>query len=31
MIFYALHPQGDILIVRILHERMDFKRHFPKA
>ncbi len=26
--FYALRPQGDILIVRILHERMDFKRHF---
>ena len=31
IIFYALRPQGDILIVRILHERMDFKRHFRKT
>lgn len=31
IIFHTLRPQGDILIVRILHERMDFKRHFRKT
>ena len=31
IIFYALRPQCGILIVRILHERMDFKRHFRKT
>ena len=27
LIFYTPLPDGDILIVRILHERMDVKRH----
>ena len=31
IIFYTIRPQGNILIVRILHERMDFRRHFPQA
>ena len=31
IIFHTLRPQGNILIVRILHERMDFKRHFPQT
>lgn len=31
IIFFSLRPQGDILIVRILHEKMDFKRHFRKT
>ncbi len=31
IIFYAFRPQGNILIVRILHERMDFKRYFRKT
>ena len=31
IIFYTIRPQGNILIVRILHERMDFKRHFPQT
>jgi toxin ParE1/3/4 len=26
VVFYALEPQG-VLIVRILHQRMDFERH----
>jgi len=28
MIFYTMQGNGRILIVRILHEKMDFKRHF---
>mgnify|MGYP004569419393 CR=1 FL=1 len=31
IIFYTIRPQGNILIVRIQHERMDFKRHFQQA
>ena len=31
IILYTLRPQGNILIVRILHERLDFKRHFPQT
>ena len=27
VIFYRCLPSGDILIVRILHEKMDLKRH----
>ena len=28
MLFYIVQPNGRVLIVRILHERMDFARHF---
>lgn len=28
MLFYILQPNGRALIVRILHEKMDFARHF---
>jgi toxin ParE1/3/4 len=28
IIFYIYKEDGNILIVRILHEAMDFKRHF---
>ena len=31
IIFYTSRPRANILIVRILHERMDFRRHFPQA
>lgn len=30
MIFYRELPNGDVSVIRILHERMDLKRHFPK-
>lgn len=30
IIFYKHLAAGDTLIVRILHERMDIKRHIPK-
>lgn len=29
VIFYRVEPQGHISILRILHQRMDFKRHLP--
>ena len=28
MLFYILQENGRVLIVRILHEKMDFARHF---
>ena len=31
IIFYVFRPQGDVLIVRILHERLDFKMHFSQT
>lgn len=30
IIFYRMHVSGDVLIIRILHEKMDLKRHFSK-
>ena len=27
VIFYRKEPSGNVLVVRILHERMDLKRH----
>lgn len=27
VLFYKKHPSGNVLIVRILHERMDLKHH----
>ena len=30
LIFYTELPNGDVSVIRILHERMDLKRHFPK-
>lgn len=27
IIFYQILPEGDVLIIRILHQRMDLKRH----
>ena len=29
IIFYKNIDDGDVFIVRILHEKMDLKRHFP--
>lgn len=31
IIFYILLSQDDILIARILHEKMDIRRHFPET
>ena len=28
MVFFTIQPNGRALIVRILHERMDYARHF---
>ena len=28
MIFYTIQANGRVLIARVLHERMDFRRHF---
>ena len=30
LIFYRELPNCDVSVIRILHERMDLKRHFPK-
>ena len=30
IVFYRIIENGDILIIRILHERMDLKRRLPK-
>ncbi|MBO4633947.1 MAG: type II toxin-antitoxin system RelE/ParE family toxin [Bacteroidales bacterium] len=27
LVFYTIQENGRVLIVRILHEKMDFKRH----
>ncbi|MBR4302073.1 MAG: type II toxin-antitoxin system RelE/ParE family toxin [Bacteroidaceae bacterium] len=31
IVFYQLFSNQDILIIRILHESMDYKRHFAKS
>ena len=28
IIFYMIDPKGDIIVIRILHERMDLKNKF---
>ena len=28
MVFFVIQPNGKVLIVRILHEQMDYARHF---
>ena len=29
VIFYNIMDNGDVMVIRILHERMDIKRHLP--
>lgn len=30
IVFYRIQADGDILVIRILHERMDLKKHLAK-
>ena len=30
MVFYMLQPDGRVLIVRVLHEKMDDSQHLPR-
>ena len=29
LIFYNIMDNGDVMVIRILHEKMDIKRHLP--